>query len=138
MKVILDENNYFTGNYCTIGDLPNSVEVEGLPNEADRYKSLSYQLIDGKWVFNEHRYQEIIAEKENEDQKRQKQQLIDDLKQELSDADYKIIKCSEARLIGEELPYDVYLLHTERDAVRDKINELKAELKTFEDLEVQG
>lgn len=36
-KVTLDENNYFTGNYCTIGDLPNSVDAEMLPDDDRKY-----------------------------------------------------------------------------------------------------
>lgn len=47
------------------------------------------------------------------------------LKTSLSSTDYKIIKCSEAQLLGEELPYDIASLHAERQAIRDKINELE-------------
>ena len=50
---------------------------------------------------------------------------IAQLKAELAASDYKIIKCSEAQLIGEALPYDVQELHTERQAIRDRINELE-------------
>ena len=48
------------------------------------------------------------------------------LKEGLSATDYKIIKCSEAQLVGEELPYNVTELHTERQALRDQINQLEA------------
>lgn len=48
------------------------------------------------------------------------------LKEGLAATDYKIIKCSEAQLVGEELPYNVTELHTERQALRDQINELEA------------
>ena len=48
------------------------------------------------------------------------------LKAELESTDYKIIKCYEAQLVGEELPYDVVALHAERQSLRDKINELEA------------
>lgn len=47
------------------------------------------------------------------------------LKEQLSATDYKIIKCSEAQLVGEELPYDIVALHAERQAIRDQINELE-------------
>lgn len=53
---------------------------------------------------------------------------ITELKEQLASTDYKIIKCSEASLIGEELPYDVAELHAERQALRDQINELEAKL----------
>ena len=47
------------------------------------------------------------------------------LKGELAATDYKIIKCSEYSLNGQELPYDIAELHAERQALRDKINELE-------------
>ena len=48
------------------------------------------------------------------------------LKEQLESTDYKIIKCSEAQLVGEELPYDIAVLHSERQALRDRINELES------------
>lgn len=42
--------------------------------------------------------------------------------------DWKVIKCYEAKLKGEPMPYDVDELMTERQKVRDRINELQAEL----------
>ena len=49
------------------------------------------------------------------------------LKEELESTDYKIIKCSEAQMVGEELPYDIAALHGERQELRDRINELESE-----------
>ena len=40
----------------------------------------------------------------------------------LTDTDYKVIKCMEAFLCGESLPYDINQLHAERDAQRKIIN----------------
>ena len=56
-----------------------------------------------------------------------KQQRIAELKSQLNSTDYKIIKCSECQLAGEELPYDIVALHAERQALRDEINELQGE-----------
>ena len=53
---------------------------------------------------------------------------IERLKSELQASDYKVIKCAEAMTIGEEMPYDVEILHKERQALRDKINELESEV----------
>lgn len=39
--------------------------------------------------------------------------------------DWKIVKCMEAKLLDEELPYDINELNTERQKVRDRINELE-------------
>ena len=50
------------------------------------------------------------------------------LKTELSDSDYQIIKCYEATLIQGEAPYDIGVLHSERQALRDKINDLENKL----------
>ena len=50
---------------------------------------------------------------------------IESLKSELQESDYKVIKCTEALTIGAEMPYDVKSLHKERQALRDKINELE-------------
>lgn len=60
-------------------------------------------------------------------------QQIQSLKDSLSSTDYKIIKCSEAQLLGEELPYDIASLHAERQALRDKINELEQQLEAKEE-----
>ena len=54
---------------------------------------------------------------------------IESLKSELQESDYKVIKCAEAMIIGAELPYNMTELHTERQALRDKINELESEVK---------
>lgn len=53
---------------------------------------------------------------------------IERLKSELSESDYKVIKCAEAMAVGAEMPYDVTALHKERQALRDKINELEKRL----------
>ena len=54
---------------------------------------------------------------------------IERLKSELQESDYKVIKCAEALTIGAEMPYDVESLHKERQALRDKINELEREVQ---------
>ena len=51
---------------------------------------------------------------------------IEALKNQLNETDYMIIKASEYQLLGLEIPYDMESLHAERQAVRDKINELEA------------
>ena len=54
---------------------------------------------------------------------------IERLKSELQESDYKVIKCAEAMCINAELPYNMTELHKERQALRDKINELESEVK---------
>lgn len=41
----------------------------------------------------------------------------------LAETDYKVIKCMEAYLCGEPMPYDVATLHEERNAMRKTIND---------------
>lgn len=52
---------------------------------------------------------------------------IAELKSQLSATDYKVIKCAECQLLGEEMPYDVAALHAERQKIRDEINRLENE-----------
>ena len=49
-----------------------------------------------------------------------------ELESQLSGGDYKIIKCAEAQLTGEPMPYDIEALVAERNAMRAEINELEA------------
>ena len=54
-------------------------------------------------------------------------QQIAELKAQLAATDYKIIKCSECRLLGIEIPYDVAELLSLCPAIRDRINKLEQE-----------
>ena len=54
---------------------------------------------------------------------------IESLKSELQESDYKVIKCAEAICLNAELPYNMMELHNERQALRDKINELESEVQ---------
>ena len=54
---------------------------------------------------------------------------IESLKSELQESDYKVIKCAEAMCINAEMPYNMTELHKERQALRDKINELESEVQ---------
>lgn len=50
------------------------------------------------------------------------------LKSKLAAEDYKIIKCYEASLLNQELPYDIQELHDKRQSLREQINQLEGEL----------
>lgn len=69
---------------------------------------------------------EAVGEITVEDIPESPAEQISKLKAQLESTDYKIIKCSEAQLVGEELPYDITALHAERQALRDRINELES------------
>ena len=68
-------------------------------------------------------------------EKEKTQQEIWELKEKLSETDYKILKCSEASLLGQELPYDLNSVVSERDGWRAQINELEEKIKTIEESE---
>ena len=62
------------------------------------------------------------------------EQKIRDLKtrlscQELDIGDWKVAKCMEYSALGLEAPYDFQELHEKRQAVRNEIDALEAELK---------
>lgn len=63
---------------------------------------------------------------EEEIAQQQREQRIWELKEQLAQGDYKIIKCAEAQLTNEPMPYDVATLVAERNAMRAEINELEA------------
>ena len=66
-------------------------------------------------------------------EKEKTQQEIWLLKAKLSETDYKILKCSEASLLGQEMPYDLDAVVAERDEWRAQINALEEKLKTLEE-----
>lgn len=57
-----------------------------------------------------------------EPQESEQQKEIRIAKRELTTTDYKVIKCMEAYLCGEPLPYDIISVHAERQALREIVN----------------
>ena len=58
------------------------------------------------------------------------QSEINDLKSQLAETDYIVIKCQEYELAGKDLPdeYDIVKFSEERDSIREQINVLEKEL----------
>lgn len=87
------------------------------------------------WSGDAWEYKEQEKPKEEEPyvptEKEKMQREIWELKEKLSETDYKILKCSEASLRGQELPYDLDAVVSERDGWRAQINELEEKLKTI-------
>lgn len=123
MQILLDENNYFTGSYAIVGDIEGGIEINELPPYKTIEEQTSCKYENSKWIFDEEKYQEIQNQKSAEE----KEQKIFELQSQLNETDYKIIKCNEYSLAGLELPYDIEALHKERQAIRDKINQLQGE-----------
>lgn len=82
-------------------------------------------LADG-WVPEVNEIQEIL---EDEVVYNERLDEISALKELLSNSDYKIIKCMESSLCGEEMPYDIKSIHLEREEIRNRINEIERLLK---------
>lgn len=61
------------------------------------------------------------------------EQEIRDLTCDLNASDYKIAKYVEYVTLGKPAPYDIDELHAERQAKRDRINELKEALEEMDE-----
>ena len=109
MKVINQRNQVITEYDLELGKLVNGTfkHKDGTVEKVQIY------------VLNKEKPNRVIGNKIK----------IQKLKKELSNTDYKIIKCIESYLIGEVLPYDINQLHTERQAIRDQINKLEKEVQ---------
>jgi len=54
-----------------------------------------------------------------------KEGKIESLKQELTQTDYKVVKCFEAQMVGVLLPYDIKDLYEKRENIRKRIRILE-------------
>ena len=52
---------------------------------------------------------------------------VENLKMQLAESDYKVIKIAECVACSLPFPYDAEALHSERQAIRDRINLLEGE-----------
>lgn len=50
------------------------------------------------------------------------------LKKQIGDTDYRLYKMYEYEKVGKETGYDIFAMHEERQAIRDQINALEAQL----------
>ena len=50
MKIQIDPNGYFTGNYALVGDIENGIEYNG---EIPKENAKAHKLIDDVLVFDE-------------------------------------------------------------------------------------
>ena len=91
-------------------------------------------VVDGCVILNptkeqlqEAGWREVVPPTPTEEEiaQQQREARIWELKDQLAQGDYKIIKCAEAQLTGEPMPYDIEALVAERNAMRDEINELE-------------
>lgn len=123
----IDENGIIDTRRCQhlqgeyITKLRNAGYLDFVPSEQPRCDAGyiakdSFTIVDGKVVQS---WETKIDTETIETQ-------IGELKQRLSESDYKVTKCYECSLVGETLPYDIQALHDERQAIRDEINHLES------------
>ena len=94
----------------------DAISPEALVSEDENYIIVPVPYDQGERIA--YRYEKRY------DYQRIKQQVAD-LKQALTDSDYKVMKCYEASMLGQPLPYDIDAVHSERQTMRNKINELE-------------
>ena len=102
--------------------VPDEYDIEGrIVTEGHEEERVVTKTRTVEKTLRRFEIQEMPAPSEEEIKKRR----IAELKVQLDDTDYKIVKCSEYQLVGLELPYDIAALHAQRQAIRDEINELE-------------
>lgn len=120
---LLDEDGRF--HYVTDerrDDIPELLEMETetpLSQIATHY----HGPVDGQIVVMGESQRHVLARRRNEITSR-----LSQLRGLLESTDYQVIKCYEAQLLSQPMPYDIQALSQERQSWRDEINELEAEL----------
>ena len=134
VAIHIDENNYLKSHSFT-HQTPGCILVDSLPDESDPGKLHCYKWNGEKLVFDASKWAQIQEERNKEELERKAREEVEEIhnrinafKADLESSDYKIIKCFEYSLLNRELPYNLDALHAERQAMRDKINELEFEL----------
>ena len=93
-------------------------------------------VVDGRVILNptpqmlaDAGWQKVIPAEPSESELAAMQRAaeVEELKMQLQESDYKVIKIAECVACGLPLPYDAAQLHSERQAIRDRINELEGE-----------
>lgn len=95
----------------------------GLGTNSAFYKSMGMAELEVEQAYNGSWY--VLGYAPKKPQEEVNKEEINKLKQKLDETDYKIIKCSEYSLAGKELPYNIEYLHSQRQAIRDRITELE-------------
>lgn len=86
----------------------------------------NYGLVDGEIVLVDNTEEEILNNKITE--KQSLDYKINSLKINLNNTDYQVIKCYEAQLLSEPMPYNLQELLAQRKAWRNEINALEFEI----------
>jgi hypothetical protein len=117
MKIKYDEQGYVIG-FVIIGDMEDAIEYDGSIPDDFTENYFAYKLVDGELVLDNTKLDQFTIKKNAFERLMQ-------LKEAIQSTDYKIIKSYEYSLAGLDLPYNIQLLHEERQAIRDEINEIE-------------
>jgi hypothetical protein len=85
-----------------------------------------YGLIDNQIILIPETEEEILAKKESD--RITIFSKINSIKIKLAETDYQVIKCYEAQLLQEEMPYNLQELLAQRKAWREEINAIEFEI----------
>ena len=118
---LLDLRNCYPSEGAKITELRNAGFLDFVESEQPQCET-GFHAVDSCVVENGKVVQSWTIDIDPEAINKQ----IADLKQQLSESDYKITKCYECSLVGEVLPYDIKELHKERQTIRGEINRLEA------------
>lgn len=94
-----------------VEEQPQTIQLSEFQSQELRYRDEGFQII-GYYEVVDNSPDRITTE-------------IDRLKSELTATDYQIIKSYEYALTEQPLPYDLTNLHSERQLLRNRINELE-------------
>lgn len=119
-EIFTDDDGYVTNYKITENNR------EKLPDFTYYNVMNCYKYIDNEFIFDEAKYAKVQEEEKKSRERFDISVEIENLKKELYNTDYKVIKCYEAQLAGEDLPYNIVEIHSERNRLRARINELEA------------
>lgn len=159
MLIEIDENNYCTGHFdIAMNDTAiNYVYAEKLPESYQdilKFQSTKCILLENtdiktlsSYELDSEKYKKLLNEYNRSQEENEIKEQINQLKDELSETDYKVIKNIETLLpdmveiisvIAKKLdisgidtskiPYDAVLLHNDRQEARDEVNKYEAQL----------
>lgn len=114
MRVINQKGKTITEYDLTAGQLVTAKTIREDAVPVDNVK---------KFAWADEDYEDVLMYVPNRIKTTAEQ--IADLKARLTATDYKVIKCGECQLLGIDMPYDVAELHTQRQIIRDQINQLE-------------
>ena len=98
MKVQLDENNYFTGNYATIGDIDGGIEASELPDLTEN-KSKAWKYENDTWTFDKEKYKTILEEVKTREEKEESIMTNEELTDSVNDLNDVVIEMSKGELL---------------------------------------